>query len=92
MRGNSSSLGSIKSQIDQIWNAFWSGGISNPLEVVEQITASAARRAASIGSLTRPERGRSDELLAAEWELHVGCNHALPPPCSDRRDRCFASR
>jgi type I restriction enzyme M protein len=30
--------GPIKSQIDQIWNAFWSGGISNPLEVIEQIT------------------------------------------------------
>ena len=30
--------GAIKSQIDQIWNAFWSGGISNPLEVIEQIT------------------------------------------------------
>ncbi|MBI2801421.1 MAG: N-6 DNA methylase [Gammaproteobacteria bacterium] len=30
--------GTIKSQIDQIWNAFWSGGISNPLEVIEQIT------------------------------------------------------
>ena len=30
--------GSIKSQIDAIWNAFWSGGISNPLEVIEQIT------------------------------------------------------
>ena len=29
--------GPIKSQIDQIWNAFWSGGISNPLEVIEQI-------------------------------------------------------
>ena len=28
----------IRSQIDQIWNAFWSGGISNPLEVIEQIT------------------------------------------------------
>jgi type I restriction enzyme M protein len=27
-----------RSQIDQIWNAFWSGGISNPLEVIEQIT------------------------------------------------------
>ena len=24
--------GNIKSQIDQVWNAFWSGGISNPLE------------------------------------------------------------
>ena len=30
--------GNIKSQIDQIWNAFWSGGISNPMEVIEQIT------------------------------------------------------
>jgi type I restriction enzyme M protein len=30
--------GTIRSQIDQIWNAFWSGGISNPLEVIEQIT------------------------------------------------------
>ncbi len=30
--------GNIKSQIDQIWNAFWSGGIANPLEVIEQIT------------------------------------------------------
>ena len=30
--------GSIKAQIDAIWNAFWSGGISNPLEVIEQIT------------------------------------------------------
>ncbi len=30
--------GAIKNQVDQIWNAFWSGGISNPLEVIEQIT------------------------------------------------------
>ncbi len=30
--------GEIKSQIDKIWDAFWSGGISNPLEVIEQIT------------------------------------------------------
>ena len=30
--------GAIKSQVDQIWNAFWSGGVSNPLSVIEQIT------------------------------------------------------
>jgi len=30
--------GELRSQIDTIWNAFWSGGISNPLEVIEQIT------------------------------------------------------
>lgn len=28
----------IKNQIDRIWDTFWSGGISNPLEVIEQIT------------------------------------------------------
>ena len=30
--------GEIRSQVDQIWNSFWTGGISNPLEVIEQIT------------------------------------------------------
>ena len=30
--------GELRSQIDAIWNAFWSGGISNPIEVIEQIT------------------------------------------------------
>lgn len=30
--------GELKSQIDRIWDSFWSGGISNPLEVIEQIT------------------------------------------------------
>nr|WP_281496967.1 class I SAM-dependent DNA methyltransferase [Ornithinimicrobium sp. F0845] len=28
----------MKSKIDRVWDAFWSGGISNPLEVIEQIT------------------------------------------------------
>ena len=30
--------GELRSQIDAVWNSFWSGGISNPLEVMEQIT------------------------------------------------------
>lgn len=30
--------GIIKTQVDKVWDAFWSGGISNPLEVIEQIT------------------------------------------------------
>jgi type I restriction enzyme M protein len=28
----------LRNQVDSIWNAFWTGGISNPLEVIEQIT------------------------------------------------------
>lgn len=30
--------GELRSKIDRVWDAFWSGGISNPLEVIEQIT------------------------------------------------------
>jgi type I restriction enzyme M protein len=30
--------GEIRNRIDTIWDAFWSRGISNPLEVIEQIT------------------------------------------------------
>jgi type I restriction enzyme M protein len=30
--------GDLKSKIDAVWNDFWSGGISNPLEVMEQLT------------------------------------------------------
>jgi hypothetical protein len=30
--------GEIRSQVDAVWNAFWTGGISNPLKVIEQIT------------------------------------------------------
>jgi type I restriction enzyme M protein len=30
--------GELKSQVDKVWNAFWSGGIANPMEVIEQIT------------------------------------------------------
>lgn len=30
--------GELRSKIDNVWNAFWSGGIANPIEVIEQIT------------------------------------------------------
>lgn len=30
--------GTLRNDIDRLWEAFWSGGISNPLTVIEQIT------------------------------------------------------
>ena len=30
--------GDLKSKVDKVWNAFWTGGIANPMEVIEQIT------------------------------------------------------
>jgi type I restriction enzyme M protein len=36
--GSALLTGEIRRQIDDIWNDFWSGGVSNPLSVIEQIT------------------------------------------------------
>ena len=30
--------GAIRSQVDRVWESFWSGGIANTLTVIEQIT------------------------------------------------------
>ena len=30
--------GEIRNQVDRVWNIFWTGGISNPLAVIEQLT------------------------------------------------------
>ena len=30
--------GELRNKIDKLWDAFWTGGIANPLEVIEQIT------------------------------------------------------
>ena len=30
--------GELKSKVDRIWDSMWSGGISNPLSVIEQLT------------------------------------------------------
>jgi type I restriction enzyme M protein len=30
--------GELKGQIDKVWEAFWTGGLSNPLTVIEQMT------------------------------------------------------
>ena len=30
--------GEIKSKVDRVWETFWTGGITNPLTVIEQFT------------------------------------------------------
>lgn len=57
--------GTIKSQVDQVWNAFWSGGISNPLEVIEQITYLLfIRRLDDIQTLRLNQRARTKKPVA----------------------------
>ena len=30
--------GELRSRVDKLWEMFWTGGITNPLDVIEQIT------------------------------------------------------
>jgi type I restriction enzyme M protein len=30
--------GELKSQVDKIWESFWTGGVSKPVTVIEQFT------------------------------------------------------
>lgn len=72
--------GELRSQVDRIWDAFWSGGISNPLEVIEQITYLLFLR-------------RLDDLQTlAENKAHrlgAPIEHAVFPKGKDGRGRPF---
>jgi type I restriction enzyme M protein len=73
--------GEIRSQVDRIWDAFWSGGISNPLEVIEQITYLLFLR-------------RLDELQTLEENkanrLGRSIEHAIFPAGNDSQGRPYA--
>lgn len=60
--------GDIRSQIDRIWDSFWSGGISNPLEVIEQITYLLfLKRLDDLQSLAELKANRVNEPI--EWSI-----------------------
>src|SRR4051812_8249206 len=63
-RGNSVITGELKSKVDRVWDAFWSGGIANPLEVIEQITYLLfLRRLDEIQTLAENKANRSGQPL-----------------------------
>ena len=78
--------GEIKSRIDAVWNAFWSGGISNPLEARYRTSLAALdalfvflQHRAFRGELTQPDVQRPVTKPAAfdlqaqlRLELHKG--------------------
>lgn len=37
-RMNNMVTGELKSKIDSLWEIFWTGGLTNPLDVIEQMT------------------------------------------------------
>jgi type I restriction enzyme M protein len=72
--------GELRNQIDAIWNAFWSGGIANPLEVLEQLTYLLfIRRLDELETLEERKAQRTGQPLARR----------LFPEGMDGRDRPY---
>ena len=44
--------GELKNRIDSLWEIFWTGGLTNPLDVIEQIVI---MNNYSLGSTTLPK-------------------------------------
>src|SRR5947209_10165966 len=72
--------GSIKSQVDKVWDAFWSGGISNPLEVIEQITYLLFLRRLDDLQINAENRAR---------RLRTPVEHRAYPEGTDARSRSY---
>jgi hypothetical protein len=88
--------GELKSQIDRIWDAFWSGGISNPLEVIEQITYLLfLRRLDDLHTLEENKAARLKKPMARRvcWTELRRCtpSAAMPSPNSTRSPTPFLS-
>jgi type I restriction enzyme M protein len=56
--------GELKRKVDALWDAFWSGGIANPLEVMEQITYLLfIRRLDELQTLAEARANRTGEVI-----------------------------
>ena len=58
--------GELKSHIDKLWTEFWTGGITNPLTVIEQISFLMFARLLDITETRNEKRAaRTEEALQA---------------------------
>lgn len=73
--------GEIKSQIDRIWDAFLSGGISNPLEVIEQITYLLFLK--RLNELHTLEKNRANRIKKSASTVGYLAHFMMPLTCGD---------
>lgn len=75
--------GEIRNQVDQIWNAFWAGGVSNPLSVIEQITYLLFIK--RLDDLHTLEENKANLGIPIERRIFPDGNDELDRPYSDLR-------
>ncbi|WNO09404.1 N-6 DNA methylase [Teredinibacter sp. KSP-S5-2] len=72
----------LKSKIDQLWNKFWSGGISNPITAIEQITYLLfMRRLDDLDAKCQANAEWAEQTYTSKFE-----GHWVPPEYRARRE------
>lgn len=56
--------GELRNKVDRIWEVFWTGGITNPLEVIEQFTY-----LLFIKQLDDVETTKESEAFFLDWSI-----------------------
>ena len=83
--------GELKGRIDRIWDASWSGGIANPLEVMEQITYLLFIR--RLDELQRAKENKANRLGATvDAPIFPAGHDAAGRPYADLRWSRFKDR
>lgn len=79
--------GEIRNQVDRIWDAFWSGGVSNPLSVIEQITYLLfIKRLDDLHTLEE----KKSQTLGIPMERRIFPEGTCPAPKRDQDDRPYS--
>ena len=68
--------GEIRNKVDKLWEAFWTGGIANPLTVIEQISYLLFIKRLDDMNMRQATRSSSTE---GDSETRT---HSLTPPAS----------
>ncbi|MDQ0276523.1 type I restriction enzyme M protein [Arthrobacter silviterrae] len=80
--------GEIKSQVDKVWNTFWTGGISNPIEIIEQVTYLLFLKRLDEAQTRAEKQALRTKVPARNLPFPPG-NDALGRPWSDLRWKSF---
>ena len=90
--------GELKSRIDKLWEEFWTGGIANPLTVIEQISFLMFARLLDITETRNEKRAACGRRFANVANPPDRKCHALRhtcyseekvDPCNDLKRRAF---
>jgi len=62
----------LRSQVDALWDKFWTGGLANPLDAIEQFSYSVYRPEGSHGQIQSIDKNLRDVLSKKPARLFSG--------------------